>query len=93
LAVGLDDTGPDDGDARTMSTPTGGNSYSRSHGGTSVPADRARAGRWIVVDHCGHETTHDPLSGEPFTEATANQEVAASRLIGLTAHAVFRQAI
>jgi hypothetical protein len=58
-----------------------------------MPVDTARAGGWIVVDQYGHEVTHDPLSGERFTEATANQEVAASRLLGIKAHAVFRQAI
>jgi hypothetical protein len=58
-----------------------------------MPVDTARAGGWIVVDQHGHEATHDPLSGERFTEATANQEVAASRLAGIKAHAVFRRAI
>jgi hypothetical protein len=47
-----------------------------------MPVDRARTGRWIVVDQYGHEPTADPLSGERFTEATANQEAAASRLAG-----------
>jgi hypothetical protein len=58
-----------------------------------MSVDTARAGGWIVVDHHGHEAAHDPLSGERFTEATANQEAAACRLDGIQAHAVFRQAI
>jgi hypothetical protein len=58
-----------------------------------MPADTARAGGWIVVDQSGHEATHDPLSGVPFTKETANQEAAASRLAGIPAHAIFRLAI
>jgi len=58
-----------------------------------MPLDTARAGGWIVVDQHGHEATHDPLSGERFTEATANQEAAASRLAGIEVHAIFRRAI
>ncbi|MCU1666784.1 MAG: hypothetical protein QOI36_2677 [Pseudonocardiales bacterium] len=58
-----------------------------------MPLDTARAGRWIVVDQHGHEFTDDPLSGERFTEATANQEAAASRLSGDNARAIYRQAI
>jgi hypothetical protein len=58
-----------------------------------VPVDRARTGRWIVVDRYGREPTADPLSGERFTEATANQEAAASRLAGDNARAIYRQAI
>jgi hypothetical protein len=58
-----------------------------------MPLDTARAGGWIVVDQYGHESTDDPLSGERFTEATANQEAAASRLAGDDARAIYRQAI
>jgi hypothetical protein len=58
-----------------------------------MPADTARTGAWIVIDQYGHKWTHDPLSGVPFTKETANQEVAASRLAGKAAHAVFRRAI
>jgi hypothetical protein len=58
-----------------------------------MPVGTARAGGWIVVDQHGHAATHDPLSGERFTEETANQEAAASRLIGLKARAVFRREI
>jgi hypothetical protein len=58
-----------------------------------MPVDRARTGRWIVVDQYGREPTADPLSGERFTEATANQEAAASRLAGDNARAIYRQAI
>ncbi|MFD1535338.1 hypothetical protein [Pseudonocardia aurantiaca] len=76
-----------------MSAPTRAKSYFRTHGSTPMRVDAARSGGWIVVDHHGHETTHDPLSGERFTEATANQEVAAAHLAGIKAHAVFRRAI
>jgi hypothetical protein len=58
-----------------------------------MPVDTARAGGWIVVDQHGHESTDDPLSGKRFTEATANQEAAASRLSGDNARAIYRQAI
>lgn len=58
-----------------------------------MPADTARTGGWIVIDQFGHKATHDPLSGMPFTKETANQEVAASRLAGIAAHAVFRREI
>jgi hypothetical protein len=58
-----------------------------------MPANSARASGWIVIDQYGHEATHDPLSGVPFTKETANQEAAASRLAGRATHAVFRRAI
>jgi hypothetical protein len=58
-----------------------------------MPAEESLIGGWIVVEENGHELTRDPLSGERFTEATANQEVLASRFAGIEARVVFRQAI
>jgi hypothetical protein len=57
-----------------------------------MPVDETWTGGWIVVDQDGRELTRDPLSGERFTEATANQEAAASRFGGVDARAVFRRA-
>jgi hypothetical protein len=58
-----------------------------------MPLETARAGGWIVVDQCGHESSDDPLSGERFTEATANQQAAASHVAGENARVIYRQAI
>jgi hypothetical protein len=58
-----------------------------------MPVEIARTGGWMVIDQHGREATHDLLSGERFTEATANQQAAASRLAGIEAHAVFRRKI
>jgi len=58
-----------------------------------MPTAPACAGGWIVVDAYCQEFSHDPVRGERFTDATANQVPVASCLGRLKARAIFRQKI